>query len=132
MFCGNCGKKIENNVTFCSNCGKQVKENNNSSSNNVIKKETNSYGMISVIIGIVSLIAPAFLFLSSYKLAFNILSYIVLLIAEIFGIVLGIKGKGRIGGKAMGIILNTISISITIICLLIVLVLYGFSSLNMP
>lgn len=34
MFCGNCGKELENGKNFCSNCGSKLNEDNNINANN--------------------------------------------------------------------------------------------------
>lgn len=53
MFCHNCGNKLEENTIVCSNCGAVVGRSNYKKS---INKTNNVKGIISLVIGIVSIL----------------------------------------------------------------------------
>ena len=53
MFCHNCGNKLEENTIVCSNCGTVVGRSNYKKS---INKTNNVKGIISLVIGIVSIL----------------------------------------------------------------------------
>ena len=110
MFCGNCGNKLENGETFCGNCGYKV--NNSSSSKRTI------YWVLSLFIGIGSIIATISIYLIDLKMALNPVNYIILFLLEGSGIFLGIKSKKA--GRISGIILNVIAVVITLIMLAII------------
>ncbi len=132
MFCGNCGNKIENGETFCGNCGYKVnneEDNGNVTVNNSSSSKRTIYGVLSLFIGIGSIIATISIYLIDLKMALNPVTYIILFLLEGSGIFLGIKSKKA--GRISGIILNVIAVVITLIMLAIILVLYGFSKLKM-
>ena len=53
MYCRNCGNEIDDNAVVCVKCGVFV-SNQNIKANIIKKKESNSTGIISIIIGIIS------------------------------------------------------------------------------
>ena len=111
MFCIKCGAKIEEGNKFCMSCGNSVEaqktkvENINSgnvSTNRTSSKEDNSNkGLASLIIGIVTLFIP-------------------ILPLSILGLVLGIKESHKDGKRIAGIILNTISLIISVFIAIII------------
>ena len=97
---------------------------NNSYQSNNTKKDDGSLGLTSVLLGICGIIGPAFIWLINYKSAFSFIVHLLYIGVGVLGIVLGIKGK-----KGLGVLLNVIAIFVAIINLIIILTLYGFSSL---
>lgn len=140
MNCKNCGSPITSDSKFCTKCGAQISENNQSSSNNMYQQPLNelkdnvmfnqnnyqntnpninnqnapnanlpnkeTLGTVSLILGIISLVLSYFL---------NIL----ILPLAIIGLILGIVNKKKHGQKIAGIILNSISIFIIVVMIII-------------
>ena len=114
MFCNKCGNKMNDNDKFCNNCGSPIDNLDNTVSNSSIsmnlKKQKSSqkdnYGLISLILGIIAIV------LVFIYPVFNILIAII-------GLVFGIISKTKDIKKTIGIILNSISIAITIVLMII-------------
>lgn len=125
MFCNKCGNNMNDNDKFCNNCGSPIDSYDNTISDSSIsmisKKQRSSqkdnYGLISLILGIL-----AILLVFIYP-AFNILIAII-------GLVFGIISKTKDTKKTIGIILNSISIAITIILIIIGIfaIIFGLSN----
>jgi len=89
MYCKNCGTENEKETKYCVKCGKEL------------SKKSEGLGTASMIIGIISIV----------------LSFIITVITlplSITGLVLGIVNKAKGGKKISGIILNAISIFLSI------------------
>jgi len=89
MYCKNCGTENAKETKFCVKCGKEL------------GKKSEGLGIASMVIGIVSIV----------------LSFIITVITlplSITGLVLGIVNKAKGGKKISGIILNAISIFLSI------------------
>ena len=136
MFCKNCGKQLNQGEKFCVNCGNKInidneimpstinlnntniQSSNNINNvglnvgNNVNEKKKETLGTISMVIGIISLVLSFFV---------NIL----ILPVAIVGLILGIINKVKKGKKISGIILNSISILISIVIMLLIAVIFN-------
>lgn len=115
MFCTKCGTKLESNYNACPNCGNLLNEGeNNVVNNNVVNqpiKKKSKLAVAALVIGIISVI-----------LSF-ILNIFVIPLA-IIGLTLGIIGKGK-----AGIILNSISMIISVIVIICGAVLFSAAGL---
>lgn len=113
MFCSKCGNKIKDNYNFCQNCGNNLTSNNYQNiNNNNSQKNSNGLAIASLVIGIIAII-----------LSFSINIFILPL--AITGLILGIVNKNKCGQKIAGIILNSLSMVIAIITLIIVAFIIG-------
>lgn len=104
MNCKNCGTQNTNDTKFCVNCGKEL------------NKTSEGLGVASMVIGIISLV----------------LSFIITVVTlplSITGLVLGIVNKAKGGKKISGIVLNAISIFLSIV-LVFVYILVGIGILG--
>ena len=116
MYCSNCGTKIEEGNTFCTNCGQNIDgtppqepiQNNNPQTGNNPSQNSPVQGtaVASLIIGVIAV-----------TLSFIISLFVLPL--SIMGFVLGISCKQKSGAKTAGIILNSVSVLIGIIVLII-------------
>lgn len=104
MHCNNCGEEIKNNGKFCTNCGTEV------------GKKDEGLGTASMVIGIISLVLTFFINLATLPLS-------------ITGLILGIVNKSKKGKKVSGIILNAVSIVLSII-IFFILIVVGFTFLG--
>lgn len=104
MFCNKCGNKIEGNEKFCKVCGNNL-NNNYQPQNNNTEKQKNGLAIASLVIGIVSIVLSLLINVFIFPLA-------------ITGLILGIVNKNKCGQKTAGIILNSISMVISIIVLI--------------
>lgn len=130
MYCKKCGSSLAPTDLFCRNCGTAVNQVNEENTNNIqtsnqscltsdksnysveqkssSNKKTDKLGIISLIIGIISLILIPF---------FNFL----ILPLAIIGLILGIRCKTKDGKRVAGIIINIISIIFIIVATTIIL-----------
>lgn len=113
MFCNKCGNKLDDGARFCSYCGNNIDNGlntqsvdlNNNQSNNLYVQKNNvnssnsedKFGLISLIIGIISLV----IVLSWESFGF---------ILGIVGLILGIISKNKDKKKKIGIILNIVAL----------------------
>ena len=118
MFCGKCGKKIEENTKFCPGCGEKV-EAKKVEKAEVVKttkkeesKESNGLGIAGLVMGIIS-------FLLSFVLT------LIILIVPVVGLILSCCSKGNKGIKITAIILNALAIVSCIVMFLIYIVTLG-------
>lgn len=103
MFCTKCGRVVDNNAKFCINCGNNLVNIENV--NNLESTKKNGLATASMIIGIISLIFSFILNIFIFPLA-------------IIGLILGIVNKNKCGQKIAGIVLNIVSMIISIIVLI--------------
>ena len=99
MHCSNCGNEIKNDEKFCSSCGTPIK-----------KEQSEGLGIASMVLGIISLVFCIFL---------NILT----LPLSLTGLILGIVNKAKKGKRISGIILNSISIILSIVIFIFIIFL---------
>ncbi len=96
MNCSNCGTLNEKETKFCVNCGKEL------------EKKGEGLGVASMVIGIISLILTFILTVITLPLSLT-------------GLILGIVNKAKGGKKISGIILNAISIFLSIVLIFVYL-----------
>lgn len=121
MFCSKCGKEIEKGAKFCAGCGEKVTAKKETIKAEKVEKEvkevkkveepkttatqeSSGLGIAGMIIGIIS-------FLLSWSIVFILL--------PVVGLILSLCAKGKKGFKITGIILNALSIAISIIILIV-------------
>lgn len=95
MYCKNCGAENEKDTKFCSKCGKEM-------------KKSEGLGIASMVIGIISIVL-------------SFLITVITLPLSITGLILGIVNKAKGGKKISGIVLNAISIFLSIILIFVYL-----------
>jgi len=98
MYCNNCGTENEKETKFCVKCGKEL------------GKKGEGLGTASMILGIISIV----------------LSFIITVVTlplSITGLILGIVNKAKGGKKISGIVLNTISIFLSIVLIFVYLLI---------
>ena len=96
MYCNNCGTENEKETKFCVKCGKEL------------GKKSEGLGIASMILGIISIV----------------LSFIITVVTlplSITGLILGIVNKAKGGKKISGIVLNAISIFLSIVLIFVYL-----------
>ncbi|MBO5530397.1 MAG: zinc-ribbon domain-containing protein [Bacilli bacterium] len=96
MYCNNCGTENEKETKFCVKCGKEL------------GKKGEGLGTASMILGIISIV----------------LSFIITVVTlplSITGLILGIVNKAKGGKKISGIVLNAISIFLSIVLIFVYL-----------
>ena len=96
MYCNNCGTENEKETKYCVKCGKEL------------APKSEGLGTASMVIGIISIVLT---------LIINILT----LPLSLTGLVLGIVNKAKGGKKVSGIVLNAISIVLSILILIVFL-----------
>lgn len=102
-YCSKCGKLMEDGATFCSGCGSPLQHQNINTTSNVDKSSNIGLAIISLVFGIVGLLAWII----------PIIGLPVGVVALVLGI-LGIK-KSNKGMSIAGIVLGVICLVITII-----------------
>ena len=98
MFCGNCGKDVENGVEFCPNCGKSIKGDTF-----IVSPETQGSGY-----PLSNLTAKLFSGL------FEIILWIILIAGFVGGGILGLEVYGIVG-FLIGIIIGGIASFVVIV-----------------
>lgn len=126
MFCKYCGQKLNEGDEFCTNCGAKKDSNsgvqqninnnqpnmnnngvNNNPNNMQVPNKTSATAIVSLVLGILSLFLCFFINLFTLPLS-------------ITGIILGIITKEKGGMKIAGIILNLLSIIISILIIVFI------------
>lgn len=102
-YCSKCGKLMEDGATFCSGCGSPLQHQNINTTSNVDKSSNIGLAIISLVFGIVGLLAWII----------PIIGLPVGVVALVLGI-LGIK-KSNKGMSIAGIVLGVICLVLTII-----------------
>lgn len=117
-FCENCGDKVSTDDKFCSKCGKvqKIDVNKEKPKNIKVTKTSSSEGLgvVSMVLGIISFV-------------FSFIINLFIVPVALIGLTLGIVNKASGGKKVSGIVLNLISIfiSITVFIIWIVLLVYA-------
>ena len=121
MYCQNCGKEIDDKAVVCPNCGVGV-------GNYFTQHEEtiNIFAVIGFVLSFLSVIDEILCFILGYKMA-KFVGYIFALFIAMAGLICSIIGcknlaqlKGNGKGWAMaGIIINSVSIVIALICIII-------------
>lgn len=143
-YCSNCGAEINENAVVCVKCGAAVTNVNNSLQNNNINSNNSSkssmiLGIVAIIFGVISFICA--LCVNSYltgtfegrlqryaadfeatKMGLYILLIPIPAILSIIGFLLGVFDKNKSNSKTVGIILNTITI---VICIIEIIMISG-------
>lgn len=125
MFCGNCGKKIENNSNFCNNCGNQVIISNSSNQGNMKEYDLEEVAatricLIAYAVPIIGAIFNCFLALV-VKVEFQIIVFLTILFNIIgFAILIASNAKYSKYKKVRTFLLIYILITVLIIVALLI------------
>lgn len=134
MYCKKCGAGVENGYNFCKVCGSRIENNNENINinqtttttnqneqinynfkeqpNNINNQTKNTKAIVSLVLGIICI------------LAVWLLNVLIIPLA-IIGLIFGIIEKNKSGIKTTGIILNIVSIALSIIIILIMILFVG-------
>ena len=116
MYCRKCGNKVNDGNKFCTKCGFDLSQNNINKQNK--KSNADGKAVASLIIGFISLFL-------SFTLS------ILLFPLELIGLILGITSKTSCSEKTAGIVINIVSMVIsvlTFIALIVFIVIIGVFS----
>ena len=103
-YCDNCGKELKNKSIYCEECGKKQVE---------ITDTNESLGTVSLVLGIISLVLVFFVNISIFPVA-------------LIGLIFGIICKSKTRKKNTGIILNSISLVLSIIIFIVFMIFIVF------
>lgn len=112
MYCFRCGNKINSSDIYCSHCGIKIE---NEEDNVIVSNEfdkVNGAKNISLVFGIIAIIASFLVIFSPFGL-----------ILSIIGLIYGLKVRKRTG-NVLGVILNSLALFISLI--LSILIVLGF------
>lgn len=112
MYCFRCGNKINGSDIYCSHCGIKIE---NVEDNVIVSNEfdkVNGTKNISLVFGIIAIIASFLIIFSPFGL-----------ILSIIGLIYGIKVRKRTG-NVLGVILNSFALFISL--MLSILIVLGF------
>lgn len=119
MFCGNCGRKIDENLKFCPNCGRTIEDFNEKVKYEVLEKDSNNFELKETdiinkynIVLIIFTIALVILSFFSYNRILPIIGLVLGIAGIIISIILYIKTRCKYDVLMIAILLGVVMLDI--------------------